>query len=861
MPNILLIAIDLPWPVLLATVSEFAPGATTPTATLTGLDEPCALAFDASGNLYVANEGNDGTYGVSKFAPWATRPTATLTGLDGPSALAFDANGDLYVANDGNNTVSKFAPGATTPTAKLSGLGGPAALAFDASGDLYAANDTTGSEFSGASLKRTPAAGVVIRSSLPTRPMSIGGISNAVAGINLTDAELAQIQTGAGGTVTFGDSSQTGNITFTTATPATTPGASVAVVQSTTGPGQIILDDTGNGTGLDGNNGAVAFTPGSGEVLMPLNASGTPLTTQGFVAAGLTLNLSLSFAPTVGTQLTLISDTATPAAGNPIVGTFSNLPEDGTISATYDGTTYWFQANYDGGDGNDLVLTAMGPGATATTVFASQASVTYGTPVTFTATVTAPIASGPPTGSVDFYDATTGHDLGPGTLNGSTGMSSTWTLTTGARSFNVTAGDTIAATYTPGAGLGSSIGTTTETVTAKAITVTAAAATKTYDGTVASTGAPAITSGSLVAGDTAAFTETYTTAAVGDGKSLTPAGSVSDGNGGNNYAVTFVSSRSGAITGPGTTTLVWAGPGNVLSLTDGTSGGTPTIIISEPTAGVSTLEIYLGANYFASGSTASAAGLTYQNAGSPTTSVYATINISTADMVNLYVANQDGSTVSEFAPGATTPTATLTGVSYPDSLAFDPSGNFSWQQRDGTSDRDRHGAAGIAGVDRERGCQPRRTGERGGRSEGRGRRLAALRRVGGSCPRVTARCRRSVCGPGRCGGCGRVDDPGQHHGVCPVPRAHDAGRSHRVRASRSGSPPLGAWGFELAGRRELRTFLTAWVRQAEPALRATAPAHQERSKKRPQALAASAVWGWPEGPSHHVARQRASWNV
>ena len=54
--------------------------------------------------------------------------------------------------------------------------------------------------------------------------MSIGGTNNAVTGINLTDAELAQIYTTASGTVTFGDSSQTGNITFTTATPATTAG-------------------------------------------------------------------------------------------------------------------------------------------------------------------------------------------------------------------------------------------------------------------------------------------------------------------------------------------------------------------------------------------------------------------------------------------------------------------------------------------------------------------------------------------------------------------------------------------------------------------------------------------------------------
>ena len=106
---------------------------------------------------------------VSKFAPGSTTPSATLTGLNVPRALAFDGSGNLYVANMGNNTVSKFAPGSiTSPTA----------------------------------------GGVVIRSSLSGRPMSLGGTNNAVAGINLTDAELAQIQTAFTGTVTIGDTSQ-----------------------------------------------------------------------------------------------------------------------------------------------------------------------------------------------------------------------------------------------------------------------------------------------------------------------------------------------------------------------------------------------------------------------------------------------------------------------------------------------------------------------------------------------------------------------------------------------------------------------------------------------------------------------------
>ena len=58
------------------------------------------MAFDSSGNLYVANGGAvSGT--VSEFTPGSTTPTATLTGLNGPEALAFDSSGNLYVANGG----------------------------------------------------------------------------------------------------------------------------------------------------------------------------------------------------------------------------------------------------------------------------------------------------------------------------------------------------------------------------------------------------------------------------------------------------------------------------------------------------------------------------------------------------------------------------------------------------------------------------------------------------------------------------------------------------------------------------------------------------------------------------------------
>ena len=114
--------------------------------------DPVALAFDRAGNLYVADLS--GAFGgkngcVFEFAPGATTPEATFTGLDEPQALAFDANDNLYVANWGNSTVSEFTSGSTTPTGTFSNLDSPAALTFDDRGNLLVANagNNTISEF------------------------------------------------------------------------------------------------------------------------------------------------------------------------------------------------------------------------------------------------------------------------------------------------------------------------------------------------------------------------------------------------------------------------------------------------------------------------------------------------------------------------------------------------------------------------------------------------------------------------------------------------------------------------------------------------------------------------------------------
>ncbi len=82
------------------------------------------------------------------------------------------------------------------------------------------------------------------------------------------------------------------------------------------------------------------------------SAQDVALTTDSFDARGGTLVMELNFAPSVGTNLTVVNNTGLDF----ITGTFSNVAHGQTISLSFAGVTYTFVANYFGGTGNDLVL-------------------------------------------------------------------------------------------------------------------------------------------------------------------------------------------------------------------------------------------------------------------------------------------------------------------------------------------------------------------------------------------------------------------------------------------------------------------------------------------------------------------------
>jgi sugar lactone lactonase YvrE len=112
------------------------------------LNDPYGVAFDQNGNLWVAvlfgnTVGTVVEYSKALLAASGTpRPTVTLSAsagsFNGPVGLAFDASNDLWVANEGGSLVEFAASqlasaGPATPSVVVTGSGidEPFALAFD----------------------------------------------------------------------------------------------------------------------------------------------------------------------------------------------------------------------------------------------------------------------------------------------------------------------------------------------------------------------------------------------------------------------------------------------------------------------------------------------------------------------------------------------------------------------------------------------------------------------------------------------------------------------------------------------------------------------------------------------------------
>jgi sugar lactone lactonase YvrE len=134
-------------------------GVTNGTGAAASFNSPVGVAVDASGNIYVADAGNNLVREITPAglvttlagsgAPSFANGTGTAASFNFPSGVAVDASGNVYVADMQNRLVRKITPaGVVTTFAGATGgasinFKAPAGIAVDASGNVYVADEGT----------------------------------------------------------------------------------------------------------------------------------------------------------------------------------------------------------------------------------------------------------------------------------------------------------------------------------------------------------------------------------------------------------------------------------------------------------------------------------------------------------------------------------------------------------------------------------------------------------------------------------------------------------------------------------------------------------------------------------------------
>ncbi len=154
------------WGNVTTLAGSLSPGATNATGTAASFSLPFGVAVDSFGNVYVADSANNlirkiSTGGVvttlagSAGVTGSTNGTGTAASFYDPSGVAVDSTGNVYVADTGNNLIREItywgnvttlagsgSPGATNATGTAASFKGPASVAVDTTGNVYVVDET-----------------------------------------------------------------------------------------------------------------------------------------------------------------------------------------------------------------------------------------------------------------------------------------------------------------------------------------------------------------------------------------------------------------------------------------------------------------------------------------------------------------------------------------------------------------------------------------------------------------------------------------------------------------------------------------------------------------------------------------------
>ena len=115
-----------------------------------GFSSPGSVAVDGSGDVFVADKGNNAVKEIVAVAGVVSSSSTVNTvgaGFKNPEGVALDGAGDVFVADTGNNLVKEIVAvnGQVSSTSTVntvgSGFSGPAGVAVDAAGDVFVADD------------------------------------------------------------------------------------------------------------------------------------------------------------------------------------------------------------------------------------------------------------------------------------------------------------------------------------------------------------------------------------------------------------------------------------------------------------------------------------------------------------------------------------------------------------------------------------------------------------------------------------------------------------------------------------------------------------------------------------------------